>query len=102
MNKRQIAQKLAQAHFSVEEGLIRVFRLVCKQEKAGEPIKLLEVNQDTIPTGIMPLHFDAAPARGIPYPSVIVEVTPSEFELIQGDHLKLPHGWQIGEEIPRN
>ena len=26
--------------------------------------------------GIMPLRFDAVPASGIPFPSVIVEVTP--------------------------
>ena len=49
----------------------------------------------------MPLGFDAAPARGIPYASVIVEVTPEEYEQIQSRVLKLPEGWTLGEEIPK-
>ena len=65
------------------------------------PIKLLEVNADTAPSGVMPLHFGPAPAGGIPYPSVIVEVTPDEFERIRAHELKLPDGWTIGEEYPR-
>jgi hypothetical protein len=49
----------------------------------------------------MPLHFGPAPASGIPYPSVIVEVTPDEFKKIQSHELKLPEGWEIGEELAR-
>ncbi len=99
-NKQEAARKLAQAHYLVEEGLVGVFRIVSKAETDAEPIKLLEVNRDTVPTGIMPLGFDAAPERGIPYPSVIVEVTPEEYRQIQSAVLRLPNGWQIAEEIP--
>ncbi len=31
----------------------------------------------------------------------IVEVSPAEFEKIKTKELKLPKGWQVGEEIPR-
>src|ERR1700722_3791339 len=99
-NKQEAARKLAQAHYLVEEGLIGVFRLVSQAENEAEPIKLLEVNRDTVPTGIMPLGFDAAPERGISYPSVIIEVTPEEYQQIQSAVLSLPNGWQIAEEIP--
>ena len=49
----------------------------------------------------MPLQFGPAPASGVPYASVIVEVSPSEFQKLQSNELKLPEGWSIGEEFPR-
>jgi hypothetical protein len=101
-SKIDVARRLARAHYTAEGGLVKVYLLVSKTESEAEPIKLLEVNRSTIPTGIMPLRFDAAPARGIPYPSIIVEVTPDEFEKIQQSALKLPDGWLIGEEIPND
>src|SRR5437879_5921190 len=98
--KQEAAQKLAQAHFLIEEGLVNIFRLVSQAESDAEPIKLLEVNRDTVATGIMPLGFDAAPERGIPYRSVIIEVTPEEYQRIRSAELNLPNGWQIADEIP--
>jgi len=49
----------------------------------------------------MPLHFGPIPASGVPFPSVIVEVTPDEYERIQRRELKLPAGWENGEELPK-
>ena len=49
----------------------------------------------------MPLYFGPVPSSGIPYASVIVEVTPDEFERIRVQELKLPDGWTIGEEYPK-
>jgi hypothetical protein len=49
----------------------------------------------------MPLQFGPAPASGLHYPSVIVEVTPDEYSRIQSGELKLPDGWTLGEEIPK-
>jgi hypothetical protein len=99
-SKQEAARKLAQAHYLVEQEMASIFRLVSPTESDAEPIKLLEVNRGTVPTGIMPLGFDAAPERGIPYRSVIVEVTPEEYEQIRSGALSLPNGWQIAEEIP--
>ena len=101
-DKHEAARQLAQAHYLVEQGLVSIFRLVTPTETDAEPVKLLEVNRDTVPTGIMPLGFDAAPERGIPYPSVIIEVTPEEYEQIRSGALALPNGWQIAEEIPND
>ena len=64
-------------------------------------VKLLEVNADTAPSGILPLYFGPVASSGIPYPSVIVEVTPDEFEKIGLHELRLPDGWTIAEEYPK-
>src|SRR5207248_3803137 len=79
--KLDVAKELAKKHYEVEAGLVHIFRIVGKAEESrSEPIKLLEVNEDTVPTGVMPLGFDPAPAGGIPFPSIIIELTPYEFK----------------------
>jgi hypothetical protein len=95
---------LADAHYDIEPGITRIFKLRDKPEVedlSSSPIKLLEVNADTVPSGIMPLYFGPVPGSGIPYPSVIVEITPDEFQRLQVQELKLPDGWTIGEEYPK-
>jgi len=91
-------------HYEIEDGLSQIFHIsdrAATDLSESEPIKLLEVNVNTPETGIMPLHFGAVPASGIPYASIIIEVSPNEFEKIRSNELKLPEGWAIGEEIPR-
>jgi len=98
------ARELANKHYEIEMGLSRIYLVTAPPEtefNAAEPIKLLEVNQNTVESGVMPLRFGPAPASGIPYPSIIIEVTPSEFEKIQSHELRLPNGWEIREEIPK-
>jgi hypothetical protein len=102
--KLAAAKELAKKHYEVEDGLTRIFRLTCKAEmeaSRSEPIKLLEVNENTVPSGVMPLHFGPVPAIGIPFPSIILEVTPEEFTKIRSHELKLPKDWEIGEELPK-
>ena len=98
------ARILAESHYRVEPGITKIFRIAGSavvESQPNEPIKLLEVNQYSIPSGVMPLQFDAAPARGIHYPSIIVEVTPEEFGKIQTQELVLPAGWTVSDPIPR-
>jgi hypothetical protein len=100
----EAAKELATIHYEVEAGLTQIFLLHDKAEAQSIPadtIKLLEVNENTVESGIMPLHFGPAPASGIPFSSIIIEVTPSEFQKIQSNELKLPNGWEIGEALPR-
>lgn len=102
--KENTAKILAQAHYRVEPGISRIFRIVgpkTVEAQPSEPVKLLEINEDTLPLGIRPIGFDAVPAMGIDWPSVIVEVTPDEFSEIEQGRLPLPPGWQIEGEIPR-
>ena len=91
-------------HYDIEPGITRIFNLRDKPELeslSSAPIKLLEINIDTASSDIMPLHFGAVPGGGIPYPSLIVDVVPDEFERIKLQELKLPDGWTIDEEYPR-
>ncbi|MCI0357588.1 MAG: hypothetical protein L0211_03770 [Planctomycetaceae bacterium] len=103
MSRDDQARSLAAAHYRVESGITDIYRLLASPEiesRPDEPIKLLEVNQDTIAAGIMPLQFAAAPAEGLHFSSIIVEVAPREFESIRQQELLLPAGWQLGGLLP--
>jgi len=102
--RTRAANDLARRHYETETGLTRIIRLNGGAEAevtALEPIKLLEVNENTFASGVQPLHFGPAPASGVMFPSVIVEVTPDEFDRIRSHDLRLPRGWTLGDEIPR-
>lgn len=104
-NKTEVARRLAETHYQVEAGITQIFRIMGRPDaelRPEEPIKLLEVNQYSIPSGVMPLYFDAAPARGIHFPAVIVEVTPDELTKIRSQELDLPEGWTLGELLPKS
>ena len=91
--KDEEAMALAQKHYELEAGLTQNFRITGTAElelRPVEPIKLLEVNENTVPSGIMPIQFGPSPASGLYYPSIILEVTPDEFQRIQNQESKLP------------
>lgn len=103
-SKEESARTLAQKHYELESGLTKIFWFKGPSDAADnsrEPIKLLEVNEDTFSSGVMPLHFAAMPSMGIPYPSVIVEVTPDEYNLIEAKKLSLPKNWETPKELPK-
>lgn len=66
--KEEQARQLAQMHYNMDSGLKHVFKITGSTDvelKPDEPIKLLEVNQDSFPSGILPLHNSARhPPRG--------------------------------------
>jgi hypothetical protein len=100
--KSEAARLLAAIHFDVEDGLTHVYRLHASMQaesREEEPIKLLEVHEGTVATGVLPLRF--SPTPDVPYSSVIIEVTPEEFERIQRRELPLPNGWTLGDEFVR-
>lgn len=103
MDEYDVAAKLlAQRHYQFEPAITEIRTLTSGLPFGpNEPIRLIEVNANTIASGIMPLRFDAAPASGIPFPSVIVEVTPDEYEQIKKDQSMLPNGWTLGPLLPR-
>lgn len=95
----EVARLLADAHREMDPAISRIIRLVTDREgEAREPVKLLEVNPATSPSGILPIAFTADPPR-IPYPSVVVEVTEAEFEQIRDGKLPLPSGWRLGDTL---
>jgi len=98
-DKDEVADLLAAAHREAEPGIVRIVRLVSAQEaEAREPVKLLEVNPATSPSGVLPIAFAADPPA-VPFPSVVIEVTPDEYARIQGGQLRLPNDWTLGETL---
>lgn len=103
--KVRVAKEIARKHYQVEPGLTQVIRYSGSPQIEAiplEPIKLLEVNENTVPSGVMPLRFGPAPASGIPFPSVIIEVTPDEFQRICAQELRLPEGWKFEAKLPKS
>jgi hypothetical protein len=97
-DKDEVARTLADAHRNLEETIARIVRLRGRREQdQNEPIKLLEVNSATSPSGIWPIAF--GPAEDVPYGSVVVEVTPAEYDAIIAGQLDLPDGWELGETL---
>jgi hypothetical protein len=104
LNKDEEARKLAEIHYQIEPEMQQIFRLTSglgRETLPEEPIKLLEVSDSTIPTGIMPLWFGPLPERGIHFRVVIIEITPEEFNKLQKQELQLPNGWAIGDLLPK-
>jgi len=88
------AKRLANAHYTIEPSITHIYRL-----GGGHPddrtIRLLEINPDTIPTDrIVPVGFGPDAPGGMPYPSVIIEVTPEEFRKLETGEWSLPEGWR--------
>ena len=104
-SKQAVANRLAEHHYSVEPGMELIIQLLApsdaQEADPKEPVKLLEVSRDTTPAGILPLFFGADPARGIFFPCVIVEITPTEYEEVLRDAAVLPNGWRLGQELAR-
>ena len=101
LDKYTAAIRLAQAHYRCEPGITEIFQIRTAEAESEptSPVVLLEVNADTVPSGILPLGFGPHPASG-DYPSIIVEVTPDEFRQIKKGQLRLPEGWNLGPLLP--
>jgi hypothetical protein len=100
MTKEETAQLLADAHFQIDPGITRIFRIVEPNESdATRPVKLLEVNTMTPEVGILPVGMSADADRGVFYSSVFVEITPDEYERLTRGELLLPHDWRVGDEL---
>lgn len=102
-DRYEAAERLAQIHYQSEStSEVYVTRASLEAEDhADQPIELLEVDEDTIPTGVVPLHFGPLPESGIAYSSTIIEVTPEEYRQIEKGELPLPEGWEERRLIPR-
>jgi hypothetical protein len=100
-SKLDTAKSLAAAHFRVEPNLkhIHLIEPVDDQDP-NDPIRPLEVVEGTIERGIEPVGFTADPARGIDYPSIIVEISPSEYKFVRNGKVRFANrDWTIGREL---
>jgi hypothetical protein len=102
-SRHEAAHRLIRWHFEVEPELREVYLIAeGSEDSADAPIKLLEVNSATLPTGsVEPFAF--APTKDVPYPTLIAEVTPEELQALQTNPDALPAGWSLdgAERIER-
>ena len=93
--KDAAARRLIEWHFTVEPELREVYRILTENEGSQEePIRLLEVNAATVPTGsVEPFAF--SPTLEIPFRTVIAEITPEELKSLRSHPETLPEGWNL-------
>ena len=90
---RDVAKDLATAHRRADSATneVKFFPDASKDE-----VCLLEVSAAAPTTGeIMPFRFRADMASGVSYPSVVILVSPREWQDIQAGKLALPGGWDL-------
>lgn len=89
-SKDEVAEELIAYHFRIEPGMVEIYRLD-DPDDAEAPIRLLEVNRETIGTDAEIIPFGFAPSERVPYSTVVAEITPGELELLLGKGF--PRGW---------
>ena len=84
-------QRLAALHFQIEQSIEQIVWVRSGDEKE---IRLIEVNRTALPTGSVEV-FRFAPSQDVPFPMLIADVTPKEWDKIAGGDIRLPDGWDL-------
>lgn len=100
--KDAAARRLAKAHREADPDIKEIYRIEAPGQEANptEPVKLLEISPNTSTSGIVPIWLTPYPKAGIFFPSVIVEVHPSEVTSLRNNVLALPNGWRVDWDHP--
>jgi hypothetical protein len=86
-----VAATLAQAHREADPKTNTV-----KYFPGGPPIRLIEVSSEAPTTGeILPFEFPEDRANGVVYSSIVVLLSPEEWDDVQNGALPLPTGWDL-------
>jgi hypothetical protein len=88
----EVAVELAKAHKEDDPQTTDVYFV----EGIDDEVRLVEVSGSLAnggPGEVLPFRFTAQPADGVPFPSVVVLLSPSEWDAVAHDKLKLPPGW---------
>lgn len=86
-----IVEGIIQEHFELDENLEKVIWI---KSRATPEICLLEINPDTFATGMVQ-SFYFPPSDEVPYPLVLAEVTPEEWQKVLRHEIELPEGWSL-------
>ena len=98
MTVRESAIELVRAHREAEPNLLRV---VFYPDPHEREVRLLEVIEGSLHVGeALPCRFARDESGGVPYPVVVVELSPAEFAQLERGELTLPDGWgRAGREV---
>lgn len=91
-----VAREVAAAHCEQDPDTTAVYLV---PDPAGAEIRLVEVSRALGTVGeILPYRFKPTPERGVPYATVIILLSPADWEQLQQGQLELPQGW--GRPVP--
>jgi hypothetical protein len=94
-NKDKFADELITWHFRVAPETVVVYRFIAPNEESEEePVKLLEVNEETPETGRIDA-FVFGPTDDAPCSTVVAMVTRNEMRKIKAGKIRLPEGWDL-------
>ena len=90
-----VALDLAKAHRKADKKTMAVF--VSDDDRE---VRLVEVSGSVASHGeVLPFRFAPRPKDGIPFPSVLIVLSPAEWEMVQSGQLNLPEGWALPTRI---
>ncbi|WP_419806494.1 hypothetical protein [Terriglobus sp.] len=99
-DKLNVAKNLVRLHKEIEPNLERAFLLTSAEDDLEhEPIKLLEVVEGAVEAGVMPIYVRPDAKNGIPFASVIVELSPAEYETFCNTPVIPGENWSVGQEL---
>ena len=93
----QVATELARAHREADNAttLIKLFASDRQDE-----IHLLEVSTSAPTSGeVLPFKFAPDPANGVDYPSIVILLSPTEWQQVERGELELPQGWSLAKAV---
>jgi hypothetical protein len=92
----QLAEELAKAHVEDDPKTTDVYYV---EGVNHDDVRLVEVSSSLDNTGpgeVLPFRFQAQPEKGVPHASVVVLLSPSEWEAVRKDELRLHPGLEKG------
>lgn len=87
----QLVRRLASLHFKTEDTIEQIVWFTRGDDTV---IRLIEINRTALPTGKVEV-FSFAPSADIPFPTLIADVTPNEWQEIRSGHIPLPESWDL-------
>jgi len=94
-----VARELAEAHRAEDPETDEVYLATAEDE-----VRLVEVSRSVGPTKgdkLLPFRFVQRPDLGVPYDSVVVLVSPGEWESVRAGRLSLPVGWGSAVDLQK-
>lgn len=93
----EVAKSLATAHKQADPDIQEIYLI---EDPSGKEIRLVEVSTSVGFTGsIMPFRFAARPDLNLPYPSVVILISPEEKDLLDRRELGLPDAWGASPQL---
>jgi hypothetical protein len=96
-----VAKELAAAHRAEDPDTKEVF---LAPSERGDEVRLVEVSGSlgsTSESNLLPVRFPRSDALGIEYDSIVVLLSPTEWQLVKDGKLSLPAGWGDPDQLQK-